>query len=347
MTGTSPAVLKYPLKPAWQFKTMEKPKGQVEMLVSSAVVRGGKVYVGCKDGIFYCIEIATGKAIWKAVAKGAFDGAAAFAGDLVVAGCQDASVYAWNADTGKEAWSFETDDEIHASANVWTDPDSKSQHIIIGSYDHNLYSLDAKTGKKEWSAETGNNIHGGSAIYGNNVIFGACDNIVHVHDARTGRMQNEIVVGTPVGNSVVAADGIIYCSHYGNRVGAYSIAGGQLVWEYGEREFDFYATPCVHERTVFVGGRDKRFHAIHRDSGKLKWEFRARDRIDSSAVVCGGQSLVFGCDDGYIYALDLDKGSELWRYEIGAPVRSSPAIAGDYVLFGADDGLLYAFKNGT
>ena len=56
--------------------------------------------------------------------------------------------------------------------------------------------------------------------------------------------------------------------------------------------------------------------------------------------------MIFGCDDGYIYALDLEKGSELWRFEAGSPVKSSPAIAGDYVLFGADDGIVYAFKNG-
>jgi outer membrane protein assembly factor BamB len=289
MTGTSPMVLKYPLKPAWQFKTMEKSKGQVEMLVSSAVVRGEKVYVGCKDRKFYCIDLATGNAIWKEVAQGAFDGVAVFAGDLVVAGGQDAFVYVWNAETGKEVWSFESDDEIHAAANVWTDPDSKSQHIIIGSYVHNLYSLDAKTGKKEWSAETGNNM-----------VFGACDNTVYIHDARTGRKQTEIDVGAPVGNNVVAADGIIYFAHYGNRVGAYSIAGGQLVWEYGEREFEFYAAPSICERTVFVVGRDKRFLAIDCDSGKLKWEFRARDCIDSSALACGGKSVIFGCDDGYI-----------------------------------------------
>jgi len=87
-------------------------------------------------------------------------------------------------------------------------------------------------------------------------------------------------------------------------------------------------------------------HAIDRVTGKQKWEFRARDQIDSSAVVCGGKSLIFGSDDGYIYALDLEKGAELWRFEAGSPVKTSPAVAGDYVIFGADDGVLYAFKNG-
>ena len=60
MTGTSPVELKFPLELAWQFKLMDKPKGQPEMLVSSAVVRNGKVYLGSKDGKFFCLDLATG-----------------------------------------------------------------------------------------------------------------------------------------------------------------------------------------------------------------------------------------------------------------------------------------------
>ena len=346
MTGTSPVELKFPLELAWQFKLMDKPKGQAELLVSSAVVRSGKVYLGCNAGKFYCLDLLTGKEIWKTEAKGAFDGAAAFAGDLVVAGCQDGFVYAWNADTGKEVWKFETQAEIHAAANVWTNPETKAQKIIIGSYDYSIYCLDAKTGVKEWAAETGYYINGGSAVGDGKVVFGGCDSVLHVHDVKTGKEERQIEVGAYIGNNVAIADGVIYVSHYGNRVGAYRIADGTKVWEYGEREFEYYAAPAIWEKGVFVGGRDKRFHAIDRVTGAQLWEFRARDRIDSSAVICAGKVALFGCDDGYIYALDLKTGKEVWHNEIGAPVKTSGAIAGDYVLFGADDGVLYVFRNG-
>ncbi|HYF37384.1 MAG TPA: PQQ-binding-like beta-propeller repeat protein, partial [Prosthecobacter sp.] len=61
--------------------------------------------------------------------------------------------------------------------------------------------------------------------------------------------------------------------------------------------------------------------------------------------VCAGKTVIFGSDDGYLYALDTKDGKEAWSYEIGAPVKASPAVAGDYVIIGADDGVLYAFKN--
>lgn len=344
MVGESEVKLGVPMKLGWQVPLMEKIK-RGEMLVASAVIRGGKVYVGCKEGTFHCLDLETGKSVWKAKTLGAIDGAAAFAGELVIAGSQDGQVYAWNAETGQEVWKFETEAEIHAAANVWVPPGQTEPRVYIGSYDYSVYCLDALKGTKLWAAETGYYINGGAAIGEGKVVFGGCDSVLHVHDAVTGKEVRQIEVGAYIGNNVAIADGVIYVSHYGNRVGAYSMNDGMKVWEYGEREFEFYAAPAIHKNWVVVGGRDKRMHGIDRTTGKAKWEYRARDRIDSSAVICGGDKVVFGSDDGYLYVLGLADGKELWTYEVGAAVKTSPAVTAQWVVVGADDGVLYAFRH--
>jgi outer membrane protein assembly factor BamB len=344
MEGATAVMVEPPMELVWQVSLMEKVK-RGEMLVASAVIRGGKVYVGCKEGTFHCLDLATGKSIWVAKTLGAIDGAAAFAGDQVMAGSQDGFVYGWNAETGVEKWKFETEAEIHAAANVWTPPGSMEARVYIGSYDYSVYCLDALTGKKLWAAETGYYINGGAAIGDGKVVFGGCDSVLHVHDAVTGVEVRQIEVGAYIGNNVAIADGIIYVSHYGNRVGAYSMEDGMKVWEYGEREFEYYAAPALHQNWLVVGGRDKRVHGINRTTGKGIWEFRARDRVDSSAVICGGKHVVVGSDDGYVYLLRLEDGTEVWNYEIGAPVKTSPAVTGEWVVVGADDGVLYGFRH--
>ncbi|HXU78075.1 MAG TPA: PQQ-binding-like beta-propeller repeat protein, partial [Methylomirabilota bacterium] len=50
-----------------------------------------------------------------------------------------------------------------------------------------------------------------------------------------------------------------------------------------------------------------------------------------------------GSDDGRLFFLSLDKGKELWSYDIGQPVESSPAITDGRVVIGADDGNVYCF----
>ena len=56
-----------------------------------------------------------------------------------------------------------------------------------------------------------------------------------------------------------------------------------------------------------------------------------------------GESVVFGSDDGSIYAVSTKDGSQLWSYEVGQPVQSSPCIAGGRLVMGADDGVIYGF----
>jgi outer membrane protein assembly factor BamB len=347
MTGVSTPELNLPLELAWEYRSMPVEKAKGDMLVTSAVIRAGKVYAGNKEGDFFCLDLQTGKLIWKISApKGSFDGAAAFVGDAVIAGSTDTFVYAWHADTGKELWKFETEGEVHATVNVWTAPEQTEPQVFIGSYDYQLYCLDPRTGKKIWSAETGYYINGGSAVSKEGkIVFGGCDSLLHVHDALTGKEERQIEIGSYIGNNVALDAGTAYVAHYGNRVGAYSLKDGKQLWEYGERDFEYYAAPAVNEKLVLAAGRDKRLHALDRNTGKQVWEFRCKDRIDSSPLICGDKIAVFGADDGCVYAVNLADAKEAWKAEIGAAVKTSPAVAGPWLIIGADDGVLYAYRS--
>ncbi len=56
-----------------------------------------------------------------------------------------------------------------------------------------------------------------------------------------------------------------------------------------------------------------------------------------------------GSHDGALYALDAATGSEIWRFETGSRVYTSPALSGGRVIFGSDDGTLHALdaRDGT
>ena len=343
MTGVSPTKLAFPLTLAWTASVGDKTKK--EGVVATAVTRDGKAYIGAQNGKFACLDLKTGKEIWHAEKKGFFESTAGFASDLVVAGCGDAFVYAWNAATGKEVWKFETQGEVHAGVNVWTDAKGKA-HVFIGSYDNNLYCLDAATGAKVWSYETSNYVNGASAIYNNQVVFGGCDGTLYVLDCATGKEVSKIEVGSYMGNNIAADKGVAYVAHYGNKVQAFNFGDGKMLWEYGDRDFPYYAAPAVNADVVIAGSRDKRVRCLTRDKGELKWQFRTRGDVDSSPVICGDSHVLFGSNDGFFYAAKIADGEEAWRYEIGAPVKSAPAVIGDLILIGADDGNVYCFQSG-
>jgi outer membrane protein assembly factor BamB len=57
--------------------------------------------------------------------------------------------------------------------------------------------------------------------------------------------------------------------------------------------------------------------------------------------------VVVGSEDGRLYLVSLADGKELWSYEIGQGITSSPAVAGGTIIIGAQDGNVYAFGNPT
>ena len=93
---------------------------------------------------------------------------------------------------------------------------------------------------------------------------------------------------------------------------------------------------------VYAGDRGKRLHCLNAADGTEKWAFRTKGRIDSSPVVLP-ENVVFGSDDGNVYAVSAKDGGQVWNYEIAQPVQSSPCIAGGRLVIGADDGVIYCF----
>ena len=77
--------------------------------------------------------------------------------------------------------------------------------------------------------------------------------------------------------------------------------------------------------------------AFHR----VKWTFPTGGRVVSSAVLHDG-AVLFGSDDGNVYAVDAASGRQRWMAHTGGPVASTPAVADGRVFAVSYDGRLYA-----
>ena len=62
----------------------------------------------------------------------------------------------------------------------------------------------------------------------------------------------------------------------------------------------------------------------------------------------GVQGVVyFGSGEGVLYAVGMDTGEELWRFATGDRIWTSPAIKDGVLFFGSFDGRFYAVEAGT
>ena len=323
------------LVPEWTFET-EGP------ILGGAAVAGGRVYVGSGDFKIYALDLATGRKIWAHTTEGEIKAVPLVLEGTVYVGSTDSRLYALAAEDGSVRWTYETDDQIAGAANYWKPPDGGGYRILVAGYDAFLHCLDAADGKVLWKVETGNYINGTPAVGDGLAVFGGCDGLLHVVDLAEGKETTTIDAQTYIAASPAMAGGLVYA---GNVEGMFMCANPVTrwpQWKYTPEATEFFATPAVGETAVFVGGRDKRLHAIDRRFGDPLWTFATRGDVDSSPVLVG-EKVLFGSGDGRLYMVRTDDGTQVWSYDLGAAVLATPAVAGRRVVIGTDDGVLHCF----
>lgn len=79
---------------------------------------------------------------------------------------------------------------------------------------------------------------------------------------------------------------------------------------------------------------------------RVKWSFPTGQRIVGSAVWHQGL-VIFGSDDGHVYAVDAASGRQRWKVRTGGPVSSTPAVHEGRVYATSYDGRLLALDART
>lgn len=158
----------------------------------------------------------------------------------------------------------------------------------------------------------------------------------------------EAYIGAKV--QLIAANNMIYVS---TARGLYALDAdtGDLKWRY-DTQMPMGHSPTVIGDTLYVGGFDKKVHAINALTGQRKWVFEGSlAGFDTNPVVANNKVYIGG-RDGYFYALNTGNGSVSWRYPaygqdpIG-PIMFSAAYKDNILYFAAGDNYAYALNAGS
>jgi outer membrane protein assembly factor BamB len=103
--------------------------------------------------------------------------------------------------------------------------------------------------------------------------------------------------------------------------------------------------PAVANGTVYVGSTDGHLYALDAASGNQQWTASVPLATDSPPVVVDGTVYV-GSTDGHVYAFDVRDGSREWRVTLDAPLSQGIAVteSAEIIYAGTDAGTLFALK---
>lgn len=94
---------------------------------------------------------------------------------------------------------------------------------------------------------------------------------------------------------------------------------------------------------VYFGCRDSNLYALDAQTGQKRWAFNNKGSwVIGSPVAKGGKLYFATSDSGLFHAVDARTGAELYTLQLIWPMFSSPAIAGDMLYIGSEEGKLYA-----
>jgi len=87
---------------------------------------------------------------------------------------------------------------------------------------------------------------------------------------------------------------------------------GKTLWHFSPHRAGFCTSPLVMQDLVLLGGRDGRFCAVDRATGKLRWSVGTGGPIRTSAAAIK-DTLFFASEDMHVYAVRLEDGQLLWK----------------------------------
>lgn len=173
-------------------------------------------------------------------------------------------------------------------------------------------------------------------FHGDQALRGVCDDPLPdsmqlIWKKRVGRIWM---------TSPVMSKGIIYIASEA-KVWALSAIDGKQVWVFDSGTEDALSDPIVVEDRVFLGSQRGNFYALDARDGTKLWQLENLGVIPSSpnwgVLPDGRQVVLFGDQNSLLRCVLAKNGEEVWHFQAGYCVNTTPAVYGQRVYVASSD----------
>ena len=324
-------------------------------------------------GGLVALDLRTGAERWRITTGAPVTNAPAIADGTVVAALASGEVVAYDLAGGDRRWRVDLAAGLDPLlTSLWAAP-TIADGVVYAGIQGNFAALDLADGQILWSQDP-------APIYpwlgsraapavADQRVFAALNRDLGLASwaALDGAAAWKVQTGatTAVNASPVIADDVVYVASVSGDVTAIDVADGRPRWgrrvtlggfEWG---YSIIAAPAIADGRLFVPTQWQDLVALDAASGTELWRAYspgspinfAHYRSDSpgflASPVVTGDVVWVGRPDGRLLALAAADGHELWSTQLGAPIVTSPAPAGEVLVVATYDGTVRAMVPGA
>ncbi|OFZ11920.1 MAG: hypothetical protein A2Z20_02895, partial [Bdellovibrionales bacterium RBG_16_40_8] len=212
-------------------------------------------------------------------------------------------------------WARQTTNAEYLAARInhSMEPILFSELVIQGNEFDGLVAYDQKTGLKKWEKRISGGVTAPARLYNGVLYFGAGDGFFYAVDATKGHTKWQFPIHSEGIGAPTIDDGVVYFLAGNNAAYALKINNGEQIWYYSR----------VDRANLTVRG--------------------------ASEPSVSGSRVYAGFSDGFLVALDKNKGTLAWERQLGLSVRfrdvdAKPVIDADNIYVSSYDGQLYCLS---
>lgn len=360
-TATRAGVWEQQLIPPLHLKWASSTAGHIDfaapVVAESLVVIPTKDLSGLLNNSICAFDARNGEFAWCFETRAAISHSLAIYENQVFGQDVQGNIYALDLFSGELVWQ-QTLGTDPAEFWLYATPVVGHERLFAGNA-AGIMAVNPENGAVLWKKKLGSHwisSYSSPSLSGGRLVLGAMWDAqnLYVLDALSGSRLWDFRIHGAHGAPLIAEE-TVYVTTSGGKLVAIRLDTGEEKWRYNLGDGWSPTTPTAFGSLIIAGSGDGRMIAVNRNDGQPVWEFQCQESIFAfspyrtrmqaltGSPVVTEDIVYFGATDGFIYALHAANGRLQWKYNLGVPILSTPAIVGNALYTAAYDGNVYCF----
>ncbi len=263
---------------------------------SKPVVYKNNAFAVDVDGVFFSVNIVTGKLNWKVNTGGPLlfkSGPLVIDGKIFLAtGYGNVMAYSLK---GEKIWNNNLDEAVYNSIQYY------KGRLLIATDALKIYALDAGDGDELWSRDIdGRVITLSPQVYKDILFFGCYSGKFYALDVDDGDPIWTFQSGGSIYSTALIRKGILFFGSDDGNLYALSHAQGKVLWKFNAGK-PLKHSPISAFGNIFITDKDT-IYALNPENGSLKWKNKFNGTIKTSPSVAGNM-LILGLVNGDVVSV--------------------------------------------